>query len=228
MQSRAQVGSLVRFWRTLFPGRSRLTMPSSKPVNADRIMSEGVAAIHALKNLGLLDAVLERVNQPNVAASSTSGSMNYTSKRRLTSPDEEFLTEEAIRYDVEEAMVERAIARFNGDQSPIAPGSGSFSVVSDASGYPQGQLPPEIDSLSEWGRTFCDLPKVKHLNMSYAELVSKAENGDAEMAQYLGWVRTYRGPSVRTIDFGKYLVAMDELSGPKTYFPGSHYVRRLK
>ena len=216
----------------LLPGSSWLTMSSSKPVNSDRIMSEGIAAIQALKNVGLLDAVLERVNPSNVAASSNAGGMSDASKRRISHPDEDFITEAAIRHDVEEAMMERAIARFNGDQSPIAPEATSFTVVSESSAWipaePMGQLPSDMDSLSEWGRTICELPKVKALKMSYAELLSKAEDGDTAMANYLDWVRTYRGPSVRTIGFGKYLVAMDELSGPKTYFPGSHFVRRLK
>ena len=191
-------------------------------------MSEGIAAIQALKNVGLLDAVLERVNPSNVAASSNSGGMSDASKRRISHPDEDFIAEAAIRHDVEEAMMERAIARFNGDQSPIVPGASSFTVVSESNGYPPEQLPPDMDSLSEWGRTICELPKVKALKMSYAELFSKAEDGDTAMANYLDWIRNYRGPSVRTVDFGKYLVAMDELSGPKTYFPGSHFVRRLK
>ena len=203
-------------------------MASSKPVNADKIMSEGVAAIHALKNLGLLDAVLERVNQPNAPASSAGGTMSDACKRRITGPEEELLIEAAIQDDYEEAMVERAIAKFNGDQSPIVPGSGSFTVVSESDGYPQGKLPPGFDSLAAWGRTICDLPKVRHLEMSYAELHSAGENGNAMIASYCEWIRTYNGTSARAIDFRKYLAAVNELSGPRNYFPGTQIVRRLK
>lgn len=206
-------------------------MSSSKPVNSDKLMSEGIAVINSLKNLGLLDAVLERAeqaHQPARAASSAGGGMSDACKRRLSHSDDDEITEAAIRCEVEEAMMEHAIAQFNGDQSPIAPGSSSFSVVSEPSGYPQQQLPPGFNSLAEWGKTLCELPKVKKMYLSYAELYQKAQKGDTEIAQYLVWCKDYRGTSARTIDFGKYISAMDESTGPKTYYPGSHYVRRLK
>ena len=202
-------------------------MASSKPVNADKIMSEGVAAIHALKNLGLLDAVLERVNQPNVPASSAGGTMSDACKRRITGPEAELLIEAAIQDDYEEAMVERAIAKFNGDQSPLCLDL-PFTVVSESDGYPRSKLPPGFDSLAAWGRTICDLPQVRQLEMSYAELHSAGENCDAKIASYCEWIRTYNGTSGCAIDFRKYLAAVDELRGPRNYFPGTQIVRRLK
>ena len=206
-------------------------MSSSKPVNSDKIMSEGIAVVNSLKNLGLLDAVLERAeraHQPSRAASSAGGGMSDACKRRLSHPADDDLAEAAIRCEVEEALIDRAIAKFNGDQSPIAPRSGSFSVVSEPDVTSHVQLPPGFNSLTEWGTTLCELPKVKELYLSYAETYDKAHKGDAAMAGYVVWCRNYRGTSARTVDFGKYLTAMDELTGPKTYYPGSTYVRRLK
>ena len=90
-------------------------------------------------------------------------------------------------------------------------------------------LPDGVSSLEEWGRTICELPKVKELNSSYRELVKISDSGDTKMASYLNWVSNYKGPSSRTMDFKKYLLACSAYeSQPKTYFPGSMEIRRLK
>ena len=105
-----------------------------------------------------------------------------------------------------------------------------FRLETKESGYSSKVfLPVGADSLEEWGRTICELPKVKEMSCSYHELTLQAEKGDIQMSKYLSWIRTYKGPSSRTVDFENYLLAYDSCaSESKTYFPGTMEVRRLK
>ena len=96
-------------------------------------------------------------------------------------------------------------------------------------GTSEGVDASKIPLPEEWGRTVCELPEVKDLSRSYHELRLDSENGDVQLSKYLSWIRAYKGPSSRTFGFKKYLLAWDACAAePKTYFPGTMEVRRLK
>ena len=113
------------------------------------------------------------------------------------------------------------------EMPPSLPGSELrptvFHLETKQSGYSSKVfLPVGVDSLEEWGRTICELPKVKGMSCSYHELTLQAEKGDVQMSKYLSWIRTYKGPSSQTLDFKNYLLAYDSsASEPKTNLEGN-------
>ena len=120
-----------------------------------------------------------------------------------------------------------------GSEGPIMPRQSHLKVfqmgTSEGVDASKISLPDRVSSLEEWGRTVCELPKVKNLSRSYHELRLDSENGDVQLSKYLSWIRAYKGSSSRSLDFKKYLLACDACAAvPKTYFPGTMEVRRLK
>ena len=89
-------------------------------------------------------------------------------------------------------------------------------------------LPEGVESITEWGETWCDLPKVAAMKISYAGLVEKAHI-DQSMSDYLDRMLTFpKGKSAKVDDLKAYLEAIQYVK-PKTtkVFPGSD-IRRLK
>lgn len=68
-------------------------------------------------------------------------------------------------------------------------------------------LPPGT-SFAEWSASLCTLNKVKHLNMSYMELVQKSGT-DLEIHDYLKWVKNTHGPTSSNYLRGKLTQVMD-------------------
>ena len=89
-------------------------------------------------------------------------------------------------------------------------------------------LPDGVESIEEWGETWCDLPKVAAMKISYAGLVEKAHSGQS-MSDYLDRMLTFpKGKSAKVDDLKAYLQAI-QYTKPKStkVFPGSD-IRRLK
>ena len=113
----------------------------------------------------------------------------------------------------------------------------SRPMSSAASGYVEetNALPVGIQSLTQWGKTVCELPKVTRLEKSYDELMEQARN-DKEMASYLSWVYKSKITSKKADDLRAYLEARHwnprthKVESPQQmmYYAGSTMVRRLK
>jgi hypothetical protein len=104
------------------------------------------------------------------------------------------------------------------------------SVGSASSGTPAGfgQLPSGILSLAMWGKTVCELPKVKHLDMSYEELAMSTE---APIIKYLKWI-TGQGKSktagALVVDLASFLKAWKESTSPASPSTLGQLSRRFK
>eukprot|EP00438_Fugacium_kawagutii_P014963 Skav234165 [mRNA] locus=scaffold572:163472:164041:+ [translate_table: standard] len=121
------------------------------------------------------------------------GSMTDASKRRCGAMDNE---SENCGYTLVDLHPNSKVEKLmhNKSQKPLPPTKGSKTT-----------LPPGISSVENWGTTICQLPKVKALNLSYAELV----NDPANHADYVKWVwdnGRSKGPSVA--DFFGHLQAI--------------------
>ena len=69
--------------------------------------------------------------------------------------------------------------------------------------------PPEKDmTFSQWGKTECQLPKVQDLKLNYKQLISKA-NSDAELRDYLVWLKGRFGTNETGEPKGKVTMAVD-------------------
>ena len=162
--------------------------------------------LRGLQKAGSLEGLVAMV-QRETSQQLPIGAMTDGAKRRLESDDESF----------------QCVSPTGDGYASSAPLAGTAMPVDPA------LLPPGVKDLEEWGRTICELPKVKDLNMSYKELRLAADSGDSDKGKYLAWVRSFNGQSVRTLDFQRYLRAVDSIQAvPQTYFPGSGEVRRLK
>ena len=170
-----------------------------------------LAFLRDLQQKGLLENLVETV-QLEPSKQLPLGTMSDGAKRRLHAADS----------DDESFQQISPVSRTEGY------GASSVDMIAakrlGAVTFPEG-----VKSMKDWGRTLCELPKVKDMNLSYEELLDLANSGNTEIAKYLGWVKSFKGQSSRTQDFKKFLLAKETLEEqPKTYFPGSHEVRKLK
>lgn len=174
--------------------------------------------LRELQAEGSLEDLIHTVRREALSAR-PSGSMSDASKRRCPSEPEEDDDFVAVSYTSSAAAAD---VPFPSRSSP------TVYEEPTVKNSPE-ELPEGIGSMDEWGRTLCELPRVKHFNMSYAELVHQANTGNEEIEDYLGWVRRHNGPSTRVHDLKKYVMARDKEAGyvRKTY-PGSKEVRKLK
>ena len=195
-------------------------MSMSKSAASDQVKTQALEFLRDLQRSGMLESMVSSVQQE--AAQMPIGAMTDGAKRRCPESPNIYEEEEFQHVASSEEM------------PPSVPGSelhpSVFHMETNKSGYSSKvSLPVGVDSLEEWGRTICELPKVKEMSCSYHELTLQAEKGDIQMSKYLSWIRTYKGPSSRTVDFKNYLLAYDSCaSESKTYFPGTMEVRRLK
>lgn len=184
-----------------------------------------VKLLRALRQAGQLESLLEMANQIPMPSSSGGGAMHDGSKRRL-------VAEEISSVDSFEYLDEVDSEDFFPTQMP-APSS----QMPLAMGYPKAKMnqwtsdcPPGIESLVKWGRTVCDLPKVRKLGKSYLELV-EASTADEDIKQYLEWALLHPHVSPKVKDLHDYLIAIEfRVPGDQkvTYFPGGKDVRRFK
>lgn len=198
------------------PSRSKLLltmMPTGSHPLSEAVVRELVKSLHESGQLaGLVNEL--------ASGSASAGSMSDASKRRLNSVGES---------DDEFQVVDGTIPPSK-KQAPILPGDKKNEKTPSAITLPSG-----IQSVSHWGQTVCDLPKVAHLEMSYAELIGKA-NSDSMVAGYLKWAYSAGVKSDKVDDLQAYLKAINW--NPKTKsvdqektdltYPGTGYVRRMK
>lgn len=174
-----------------------------------------VELLRDLYKSGRLNELLARVHQED----HPSLSMTDAPKRRLSQTD-------PVRSEDLEPDEFQVISPTS---SKMPTGYPSMAGVNDSDSPKRISLPEGVKSFEQWGRTVCELPKVQSLNLSYEELYTLAASGDKEKSDYLVWVRRYNGSSSRTLDFKQYVLSKDHMTtGPKTYFPGSKDIRRLK
>lgn len=85
------------------------------------------------------------------------------------------------------------------------------------------RLPSDV-SFDEWGKSLCTLKKVKHLEMTYIELVEKS-GIEPEIAEYLQWVKNthgansihfLKGPRTQVMNFAAFLEAVGWKSEEKS------------
>ena len=66
---------------------------------------------------------------------------------------------------------------------------------------PRPSMPLDIHTMEQWGQTLCELPKVKCMKTSYADLVTRAQY-DLDLKRYMTeFVMKHNGPSPKVRDF---------------------------
>lgn len=138
-----------------------------------------------MQRTGMLDSMAQTVRQESQLPV---GAMTDGSKRCLPNDVPEF-GEEDFQHVTSEEMLPTSMGPYPSDvqQPMIFQFGASKQRPSSGVGLPEG-----VESLEEWGRTICELPKVKDLAASYQELLNLSDSGDTKMASYLNWIRNYR------------------------------------
>lgn len=163
------------------------------------VSAELVQAIRALQSSGQLSQILNQTEGIPMARSAgvgfgyeTTGAMHDGSKRRMTSPTCSAVSR--FEFIPEEGSLDETLFNAEDDQAPVVP---------------TPSLPQGITSLKQWGQTRCDLPKLTHYKMSYAQLVTKAES-DEVISEYFKWVLDRPNDrGARVTDLNAYLVAIN-------------------
>ena len=161
----------------------------------------------------------------SVEAAANSGAMTDGSKRREDSYAEEPILK---RVHVLESSGSEA------DPSRLVSHAGYAAVESFSSPFVSEthiELPPNVPTLREWGRTVIEFGKLSGTNLSYAELF---ERTDEHAQSYKKWLkaRVMTG-SAQLQDLARYLVEREKVSqrpvskqGP--VIPGTSLVRKYK
>ena len=182
-------------------------MSLSKNTAADVKRDQGLMFLRDLKQSGMLEDLLNVISRESTGCAAL-GAMSDASKRRC--PDESASHEFEFLHDPEEFIEESMSAGVAQHSMPVMPKS-MASPIRKLAAPINSELPEGVSTFEEWGRTICDLPKVKDLEMSYRELVNRADAGDRELAKYLGWVKGFNGNSARTKDFKRFLLTDDAM-----------------
>eukprot|EP00435_Cladocopium_sp_Y103_P015305 s272_g3.t1 len=200
-------------------------MSLSKSTNAELKREQCLMFLREMKQAGMLEDLMKVVRHES-SCQMSSGSMTDAAKRRC--PDETTSHDFELLHDSIESSLDSSPVGAPSLSLPVPPRS-IATPINNSAGSIDTALPDGVSSMEEWGRTVCELPKVKDLGLSYRELASRAEAGDNEMAKYLNWIRGFNGSSVRTRDFKRFLLCDDALkSSPRVYFPGTNEIRRVK
>ena len=195
-------------------------MSLSKGASADLKREQCLIFLREMKQAGMLEDLMNVVRNESSGYMSA-GSMTDAAKRRC--PDETALQDFEFLQDPVLSAEEACSASL-----PVVPKSLASPIRKPATAH-EIELPEGISTYEEWGRTICDLPKVKDMCMTYRELMANANSGDQEMAKYLSWVKAFNGSSARTNDFKRFLLADDAISAtPRVYFPGTAEIRPVK
>ena len=108
-------------------------------------------------------------------------------------------------------------------QGPILPSAGSAEAVNKSD-----VLPPGVDSLEQWGKTICTLPKVASRRCTYQKLIDEAGRvGDTKV--YLAWVHCNAHKSAKAADFKNYMEAVnyDPCKTVGVNYPGTSAIREF-
>ncbi|CAK8996063.1 unnamed protein product [Durusdinium trenchii] len=155
--------------------------------------------VRALNESGELEQLLHEASA-STSADTAQGSMNDSSKRRLTS-------------SVVSAKEEL-------DQFEVGYSSHAGTEI---------RLPEGLQSLKQWGSTICELPKVAKREMTYDMMITEADSCK-EMRDYLTWVTNSGVKSSKMDDIRAYLKAVQYSPGISKFgvtYPGSKEARRF-
>lgn len=176
------------------------------------VSKELVEAIRALQATGQLSQILNQTDAipmpssgPPMSVWSTMGAMHDGSKRRMTSPTASSVSGYAF-VPVEDLTTDPP-GKNDNNQEPVLPGSG---------------LPPGVSSLTQWGKTRCDLPKMASYKLSYAALIEKSKTDDV-IREYFQWVLDRPNDrSGKVADLHAYLKAVNyQKENEKLTYPNS-------
>ncbi len=177
--------------------------------------------IHLVRNI-LRRMQAQGINLEQDSVGEAAGSMTDACKRLRESDEDSFrdlrdeLELETGEFIDVEAMREAFRLEKRESQKPVVPKS-----------VKPVPLPPGILNLDQWGKCLCELPKVKHLKASYAELAA-----DPEWNSYMQWVLDHgHDMGARCLDFQNYLKATKwskPLPKGQMTYAGSSHVRHFK
>ena len=149
--------------------------------------------------------------------------MSDASKRKrdddLVSPGESLMSEEVGFSDAGFSVVSSPVGKYQ--KSPQMPVAQKTTVPDE-----KIQLPTRIPSLTEWGCTVCELPRVKGDNKTCHELAT-----DPEYGSYINWIVQHgKGKGARCEDFRNYLIFGDFVKTGATSitFPGFSEIRKIR
>jgi len=176
--------------------------------------------VRSLEAMGQMDAVLI---EAQMGRQQVIEGMSDSSKRRLSSTDSE--PEEFEYISGEQDMP----ARLNKKQQPIVPkAKGDTGIL-----VPKHvDLPENVESLADWGKTICELPKFARRELSYEDMIKESKHNEG-MKEYLDWVYNTGIKSAKADDLRSYLAAVDwktkrDSQATGITYPGTTMVRRMK
>ena len=176
--------------------------------------------VRSLDAMGQLDAVLI---EAQMGRQQVAESMNDSSKRPHSSEESE--TDEFEYIPGEPGPSQNVYKK----QQPIVPRVKESQEVLRSCPV---ELPENVNSVAEWGKTICDLPKYASRELSYVELIEKSKFND-EMKTYLDWIFNTGIKSAKADDLRAYLRAVNwktkqdsKVTG--VTYPGTTMVRRMK
>jgi hypothetical protein len=176
--------------------------------------------VRSLEAMGQMDAVLI---EAQMGRQQVIEGMSDSSKRRLSSADSD--PEEFEYISGEQDMP----ARLSKKQQPIAPkAKGSTGIL-----VPKHvDLPENVESLADWGKTICELPKFARRELSYEDMIKESKHNEG-MKEYLDWVYNTGIKSAKADDLRSYLAAVDwktkrDSQATGITYPGTTMLRRMK
>lgn len=136
----------------------------------------------------------------------------------MFSQDGQVISDSEFPEDADFSVVSTPAKGYQAPQLPIAPKkSAEESNI---------ELPAGIKSVEEWGRTVCELQKVKNENKTYGEIAV-----DPSHRSYLQWIVQHgKGKSAKYDDFRNYLIYGQFVTVNESglTFPGSNEVRKIR
>ena len=176
--------------------------------------------VRSLEAMGQMDAVLI---EAQMGRQQVIEGMSDSSKRRLSSADSD---PEEFEYISGEQDMPACLSK---KQQPIAPkAKGSTGIL-----VPKHvDLPENVESLADWGKTICELPKFARRELSYVDMIKEAKHNEG-MKEYLDWVYNTGIKSAKADDLRSYLAAVDwktkkDSQATGITYPGTTMVRRMK
>ena len=149
--------------------------------------------------------------------------MSDSSKRRLSSADSD---PEGFEYISGEQDMP---ARLSKKQQPIAPKAKRSTGILVPKHV---DLPENVESLADWGKTICELPKFARRELSYEDMIKESKHNEG-MKEYLDWVYNTGIKSAKADDLRSYLAAVDwktkrDSQATGITYPGTTMLRRMK
>ena len=205
---------------------SGASKPSDRPVTAEELqmVREVLARMQAQGSSGVNPcssalAALSSFESSPMLAGMTDASKRQRDDDLLSHLGEGPMSEEVGFSDAGFSVVSSPAEKcYKSPQMPVAP----RKTVPDE----KIQLPTGIPSLTEWGCTVCELPRVKGDSKTYHELAT-----DPEYSSYINWIVQHgKGKGARCEDFRNYLIFGDfvKTGASSITFPGSSEIRKIR